>query len=30
LKIDEADECISGTMIAKGGALVHKMYQGAK
>jgi H+-translocating NAD(P) transhydrogenase subunit alpha len=30
LKIDEADECISGTMIAKGGALVHKMFQGAK
>jgi H+-translocating NAD(P) transhydrogenase subunit alpha len=30
LKIDETDECISGTMIAKGGALVHKMYQGAK
>ena len=26
LKIDEADECISGTMIAKGGALVHKIY----
>ena len=30
LKIDEADECISGTMIAKGGALVHKMFAGAK
>lgn len=30
LKIDETDECISGTMITKGGALVHKMYQGAK
>jgi H+-translocating NAD(P) transhydrogenase subunit alpha len=30
LKIDEADECISGTMIAKGGKLVHKIYQGAK
>jgi H+-translocating NAD(P) transhydrogenase subunit alpha len=30
LKMDEADECISGTMIAKGGALVHKIYQGAK
>ncbi len=30
LKIDEADECISGTMIAKDGLLVHKMYQGAK
>jgi H+-translocating NAD(P) transhydrogenase subunit alpha len=26
LKIDEADECISGTMIAKGGKLVHKNY----
>jgi H+-translocating NAD(P) transhydrogenase subunit alpha len=26
LKIDEADECISGTMIAKGGKLVHKIY----
>jgi H+-translocating NAD(P) transhydrogenase subunit alpha len=30
LKIDESDECISGTMIAKGGVLVHKMYQGKK
>ena len=30
LKIDESDECISGTMIAKGGALVHKMFAGAK
>jgi NAD(P) transhydrogenase subunit alpha len=30
LKIDEADECISGTMIAKGGKLVHKIYEGAK
>ena len=30
LKIDEADECISGTMIAKDGKLVHKIYQGAK
>jgi H+-translocating NAD(P) transhydrogenase subunit alpha len=30
LKIDETDECISGTMIAKGGQLVHKIYQGAK
>jgi H+-translocating NAD(P) transhydrogenase subunit alpha len=29
LKIDEADECISGTMIAKGGKLVHKIYGGA-
>ena len=27
LKIDEADECISGTMIAKGGKLVHKIYE---
>ncbi len=26
LKIDETDECISGTMIAKGGKLVHKIY----
>jgi H+-translocating NAD(P) transhydrogenase subunit alpha len=26
LKIDEADDCISGTMIAKGGKLVHKIY----
>lgn len=30
LKIDEADECIKGTMIAQGGALVHPMFQGAK
>jgi H+-translocating NAD(P) transhydrogenase subunit alpha len=30
LKIDEADECISGTMIAKDGRLVHKIYEGAK
>jgi NAD(P) transhydrogenase subunit alpha len=30
LKIDEADECISGTMIAKGGKLVHKIYEDAK
>ncbi|MCA0433431.1 MAG: Re/Si-specific NAD(P)(+) transhydrogenase subunit alpha [Proteobacteria bacterium] len=30
LKIDEADECISGTLIAKGGKLVHKIYEGAK
>jgi NAD(P) transhydrogenase subunit alpha len=29
LKIDEADECIKGTMIAKDGALVHPMF-GAK
>jgi H+-translocating NAD(P) transhydrogenase subunit alpha len=30
LKIDETDECISGTMIAKGGKLVHKIYGDAK
>jgi H+-translocating NAD(P) transhydrogenase subunit alpha len=30
LKIDEADECISGTMIAKGGKLVHKIYGDGK
>jgi len=30
LKIDEADECISGTMIAKGGRLVHRIYEGSK
>jgi NAD(P) transhydrogenase subunit alpha len=30
LKIDEADECISGTMIAKGGRLVHRIYEAAK
>ena len=30
LKIDEADECIKGTMIARDGALVHAMFQGAK
>ncbi|MFM8747141.1 MAG: Re/Si-specific NAD(P)(+) transhydrogenase subunit alpha [Aestuariivirga sp.] len=30
LKIDDADECIKGTMIARGGALVHPMFQGAK
>ena len=29
LKIDESDECISGTMIARGGTLVHKMFAGA-
>ncbi len=28
LKIDETDECISGTMIARGGKLVHKIYGG--
>jgi H+-translocating NAD(P) transhydrogenase subunit alpha len=27
LKVDEADECISGTLIAKGGKLVHKIYE---
>ncbi|MCB1380709.1 MAG: Re/Si-specific NAD(P)(+) transhydrogenase subunit alpha [Alphaproteobacteria bacterium] len=30
LKVDEADECIKGTMIAKDGALVHAMFTGAK
>jgi H+-translocating NAD(P) transhydrogenase subunit alpha len=30
LKIDEADECISGTMIAKDGKLVHKIYGAGK
>lgn len=30
LKIDEADECFSGTMIAKGGKLVHKIYGGTQ
>jgi NAD(P) transhydrogenase subunit alpha len=30
LKVDEADECIKGTMIAKGGELVHAMFTGAK
>lgn len=30
LKIDEADDCISGTMIAKAGKLVHKIYEGTK
>ena len=30
LKIDEADECIKGTLIAKDGALVHTMFTGAK
>jgi NAD(P) transhydrogenase subunit alpha len=30
LKIDEADECIKGTLIAKDGALVHPMFTGAK
>lgn len=30
LKIDDADECIKGTMIARGGALVHPMFQGGK
>jgi NAD(P) transhydrogenase subunit alpha len=30
LKVDESDECIKGTMIAKDGALVHALYTGAK
>jgi NAD(P) transhydrogenase subunit alpha len=30
LKIDEADECIKGTMIAKDGQLVHPMFAGAQ
>jgi H+-translocating NAD(P) transhydrogenase subunit alpha len=30
LKMDEADECISGTLIAKGGKLVHKIYGDVK
>ncbi len=30
LKVDEADDCIKGTMIARDGALVHPMFQGAK
>ena len=29
LKIDDADECIKGTMIARDGALVHPMFKGA-
>jgi H+-translocating NAD(P) transhydrogenase subunit alpha len=29
LKVDEADECIKGTMIARDGALVHPMFKGA-
>lgn len=29
LKIDDADECIKGTMIARDGALVHAMFKGA-
>ena len=29
LKIDEADDCIKGTMIARDGALVHPMFKGA-
>jgi NAD(P) transhydrogenase subunit alpha len=28
LKIDDSDECIKGTMIAKDGKLVHKIYEG--
>ena len=30
LKVDEADECIKGTMIAKDGQLVHAIFQGGK
>ena len=30
LKIDDADEIIKGTMIARDGALVHAMFAGAK
>ncbi len=30
LKVDETDDCIKGTMIAKDGALVHPIYAGAK
>ena len=30
LRVDEADECIKGTMIAKNGALVHPIFTGAK
>jgi NAD(P) transhydrogenase subunit alpha len=30
LKIDEADDCIKGTMIARGGELVHPMFTGAQ
>ena len=30
LKIDDADECIKGTMIARGGELVHPMFQVSK
>jgi NAD(P) transhydrogenase subunit alpha len=30
LKVDDADDCIKGTMIARDGALVHPMFQGAK
>jgi len=29
LKIDDADDCIKGTMIARDGALVHPMFKGA-
>lgn len=29
LKVDDTDECIKGTMIARDGALVHPMFQGA-
>jgi H+-translocating NAD(P) transhydrogenase subunit alpha len=30
LKIDEKDECISGTLIARDGKLVHRIYEDAK
>jgi H+-translocating NAD(P) transhydrogenase subunit alpha len=30
LKVDETDDCIKGTMIAKDGALVHQIFAGAK
>ena len=29
LKIDDTDDCIKGTMIARDGALVHPMFKGA-
>jgi hypothetical protein len=29
LKVDDADECIKGTMIARDGARVHPMFKGA-
>ena len=30
LKIDDSDECINGTMIARAGKLVHKIYEAGK